>query len=195
MAENKPNFDIDPSLLQDFLIESRESLESISGLFVQLEDNTEDHSLIDQIFRPVHSIKGNSSFFGLMNIKTFSHTFENLLQDLRSDKLKVSKSIIDILLTGVDMLINMVDRLASGDYSTDLLEEEKKVLDKVTSIRESKEDQTATLLKTSFDALDKLREHAPEDLLPEIEKVTEAINSYLSRLSPAASPAAAEGGM
>ena len=72
----------------NFLAESSDSLLSLDELFVQIEKNPDDLGLVDKIFRPVHSIKGNSSFFGLLNVKKFSHSFESLLQEIRSGKKK-----------------------------------------------------------------------------------------------------------
>ena len=43
---------IDPALLQDFISESQEILDGLDPLFVALEANPEDLSIVDGIFRP-----------------------------------------------------------------------------------------------------------------------------------------------
>ena len=127
MADNSaPDMSgIDPSLLQDFISESQELLDGLDPLFVALESAPEDMSILDGIFRPVHSVKGNSGFFGLTNIKNFAHIMENILGEFRSHKRTATPPLIDLLLKGVDFLRGMINRLGQGDYSGQITPEEQ----------------------------------------------------------------------
>ncbi len=127
MADNSaPDMSgIDPSLLQDFISESQEILDGLDPLFVALESNPDDMSIVDGIFRPVHSVKGNSGFFNLTNIKNFAHIMENILGEIRARKRKATPPLIDLLLKGVDFLRGMMNRLAQGDYSGRFTAEEE----------------------------------------------------------------------
>ncbi len=116
---------IDPALLQDFISESQEILDGLDPLFVALESNPDDMSIVDGIFRPVHSVKGNSGFFGLTNIKKFAHIMENILGEIRARKRTATPPLIDLLLKGVDFLRGMMNRLAQGDYSGQFTPEEQ----------------------------------------------------------------------
>ena len=116
---------IDPALLQDFISESQEILDGLEPLFVTLESNPDDMSIVDGIFRPVHSVKGNSGFFGLTNIKNFAHIMENILGEIRARKRTATPPLIDLLLKGVDFLRGMMNRLAQGDYSGRFTPEEE----------------------------------------------------------------------
>ncbi len=120
---------IDPALLQDFISESQEILDGLDPLFVALESNPDDMSIVDGIFRPVHSVKGNSGFFNLTNIKNFAHIMENILGEIRSRKRQATPPLIDLLLKGVDFLRGMMNRLAQGDYSGRFTPEEEAHLD------------------------------------------------------------------
>ncbi len=120
---------IDPALLQDFISESQEILDGLDPLFVALEANPDDMSIVDGIFRPVHSVKGNSGFFGLTNIKNFAHIMENILGEIRSRKRQATPPLVDLLLKGVDFLRGMMNRLAQGDYSGRFTPEEEAHLD------------------------------------------------------------------
>ncbi|MDR1534886.1 MAG: chemotaxis protein CheA [Planctomycetota bacterium] len=127
MADNSASdlSGIDPSLLQDFISESQELLDGLDPLFVALEAAPDDMSILDGIFRPVHSVKGNSGFFGLANIKKFAHIMENILGEFRSRKRVATPHLIDLLLKGVDFLRGMINRLAQGDFSGQFLPEEQ----------------------------------------------------------------------
>ena len=116
---------IDPALLQDFISESQEILDGLDPLFVALEANPDDMSIVDGIFRPVHSVKGNSGFFNLTNIKNFAHIMENILGEIRARKRIATPPLIDLLLKGVDFLRGMMNRLAQGDYSGRFTAEEE----------------------------------------------------------------------
>jgi two-component system chemotaxis sensor kinase CheA len=163
MANEPEQLNIDPQLLQDFLLESREALENTGQLFVELEENPEDNNIINQIFRPVHSVKGNSSFFGLLNIKQFSHALENLLQNIRNNTIPVSGEIIDVLLKGNDTLLNMLERLEQGDYSIELHPEEQSLIDKVNSFQESKGKEHADILNAAINSIVKIKDTLPEE--------------------------------
>ncbi|MCK5322943.1 MAG: Hpt domain-containing protein, partial [Desulfobulbaceae bacterium] len=58
-------YEQDLKALQGFIDETNESLEDIEAAFIQLETDPSDLDIINKIFRPVHSMKGNSGFFGL----------------------------------------------------------------------------------------------------------------------------------
>ena len=104
---------IDEELLGSFIDESTENLSAADEAFVELEQDPENLEIINRIFRPVHSMKGASAFFGLNAIKECSHHLENLLDALRKKELVVNQPIIDVLLKGTEelktMLSNVVD--------------------------------------------------------------------------------------
>ncbi len=123
-------------VLNGFIDESNESLLNIESIFIELEKDPANPEIIDKIFRPVHSLKGNSGFFGLTNINKFSHQMENLLDDIRNGELSITKEITDILLTGIDYLQKMLDRVYDDPEDIALRAEEEAFLtDKVDKCR------------------------------------------------------------
>jgi two-component system chemotaxis sensor kinase CheA len=109
------DYDIDPALVAEFVDESLDFLSEMDGLFVQLEESSGEISIIESIFRPIHSIKGNSSFFGYMQIKNLAHEMETLLDLLRKEQLSISGPLIDILLEGVDNLKSILLRCRASE--------------------------------------------------------------------------------
>ncbi|MHA1717988.1 MAG: chemotaxis protein CheA [Promethearchaeota archaeon] len=107
--ENKIQ-EIDPEVLAEFIDESQDALLQIPSLFVTLEKNPKNKDIINQIFRPVHSLKGNAAFFGFLKMKDLAHKMETLLDKARQGQLTFDKKIIDMLLKGVDFLIEMLGR-------------------------------------------------------------------------------------
>lgn len=105
---------IDLSLRDEFIDESLDGLGAIAGLFIELESSPSDMEIVQKIFRPIHSLKGNSTYFGLMQVKSLAHAMENLLDLIRKGKLSPMRAIVDILLQGTDELIAMLQRVRSG---------------------------------------------------------------------------------
>ncbi len=53
----------DPEIFAEFVVEAREHLDSIEPRLLDLEKDPEDKSLLDEIFRSIHSLKGASGFW------------------------------------------------------------------------------------------------------------------------------------
>lgn len=113
-VETEPLTINDPELARDFIEEAREHLESIELNMIALETNPKDGEAINSVFRPFHSIKGVSGFLNLTLIHQLSHEVENLLDSARSGNLHVDESIIDVVLSAVDVLKMLLDELESA---------------------------------------------------------------------------------
>ena len=94
--------------MSSFIQESHDHLDTIEDRILTLE-NDANLDLIDDIFRSMHTIKGVSSFIGLNNIKSLSHSLESLLDRLRTNDLSINEDLISILLDGTDILVNMIN--------------------------------------------------------------------------------------
>ena len=76
--------DVDISLLPDYLVEAAEHLEEMESLLLKLADEPENVEVLDEIFRPIHSIKGAAQFIGLQSSSHLAHRLEDLLDLLRN---------------------------------------------------------------------------------------------------------------
>ena len=77
-------------ILNSFLVESGEGLAQMEQAILELESHPEDRELIQNIFRVIHTIKGNASILELPNLQSFAHSTESLLDELRSESLDVN---------------------------------------------------------------------------------------------------------
>lgn len=100
----------DGETLNSFVAESTEHLDNVENLIVNLE-TTHDRDTVNAIFRAMHTIKGISGFMGFSQITQLSHRLENLLDALRSNAIDFSSELIDILLSGSDILRSMMNVL------------------------------------------------------------------------------------
>lgn len=113
----------DPELFSDFIAEAKEHLETIEPNLLELEKAPDNLALLNDIFRPMHSLKGASGFLGLNRINHLAHKSENILDELRKGSMVVTSEIMDVILASTDALRQMIDNLetsnAEGDVPTE----------------------------------------------------------------------------
>lgn len=101
-----------------FLEESREHLQTLNSCLLELEHNPEDPSVLNEIFRSAHTIKGMSATMGFTEIAELTHEMENVLDLLRKNQLKANEDIVDTIFKCVDTLEQMVESIASDSGAT-----------------------------------------------------------------------------
>ncbi len=114
----------DPSLIQEFLVESEELLQRMDQDMVTLETSPQDTDLLNRIFRALHTIKGTSGFLGFEPIVRLSHRAEDVLNELRKGELRLNPRMMDALLKSRDQLGQMLADIREGGlkvYAIDAL--------------------------------------------------------------------------
>lgn len=101
----------DPEIFADFVIEAKEHLETVEPKLLELEKEPDNLDLLNDIFRPMHSLKGASGFLGLNTINSLAHKAENILDELRKGNMQITSRIMDIILATTDALRVMIVNL------------------------------------------------------------------------------------
>src|SRR5690606_9104617 len=91
-----------------FFDESYEALDTMEAALLKLDLGAPDPELINTIFRVAHSIKGGSATFGFSEVASFTHTCEAVLDELRGNRMQVTRHITDLLLKSVDVMREML---------------------------------------------------------------------------------------
>ena len=97
-----------------FVSEARAHLASLSELILHLEDAPGDRTIIDEIFRHAHSLKGMAATMGFTTITRLAHSMEDQLGRVRSGEMAISAPLADLLLDCGDTLTRMVSQVESG---------------------------------------------------------------------------------
>lgn len=100
--------------LSMFIDESRDHLQAINEHMLSLENNPEDISIVQNIFRSAHTLKGMSATMGFEDIASLTHEMENVLDLVRNMKLKMDSFIFDCLFKSTDSLETMVEDIIQG---------------------------------------------------------------------------------
>jgi two-component system chemotaxis sensor kinase CheA len=137
------------SIKVTFFQECEDLLSELESGLITLKNREDEPGTIDAIFRAVHSIKGGAGAFDLTELVNFSHTFENVLDDMRSDTLESSENLLNTLLESSDMLHDLVyaardDITWDSQKSADLLIRLKTISSK-DSVSDSDKDDSHDL--------------------------------------------------
>ncbi|MFJ7950546.1 chemotaxis protein CheW [Lysinibacillus sp. NPDC096418] len=100
--------------LEMFIEESKEHLQACSEHLLELEKNPDDLTIVGEIFRSAHTLKGMSATMGFEDTADLTHKMENVLDAIRNEKIHVTPEILDVVFESVDHLEEMVMDIASG---------------------------------------------------------------------------------
>ncbi|MGD9977387.1 MAG: chemotaxis protein CheA [Bacteroidales bacterium] len=96
-----------------FIEEALELIDKLEITLLDLEKNPDDSTLIQQVFRVMHTLKGNSSMFGFELIDKFTHNLETIYDHIRNNQLRLTPQVLNVTLSSVDHLKAMLDE---GNY-------------------------------------------------------------------------------
>ena len=106
---------MDNQYMDMFLDESHEHLQSLNEGLLRLEENMEEISVVNDIFRNAHTLKGMSATMGFAKIAELTHEMEDVLDLVRKEQLKLNEDIMDTLFKCLDSLEQMVDSVGNGE--------------------------------------------------------------------------------
>ncbi|MBW4329496.1 chemotaxis protein CheA [Stakelama sp. CBK3Z-3] len=101
-------------LLQDFIAETRETLETLSGEIVAWEAAPGDRARLDAIFRFVHTVKGSCGFLDLPRLQRLSHAAEDVLAQVRDGHRTPDQQLVNAVLGIVDRIAEIVEAIDAG---------------------------------------------------------------------------------
>lgn len=112
-------------LLQEFIAETRETLEALSGEIVAWEAQPSDRARLDAIFRFVHTVKGSCGFLDLPRLARLSHAAEDVLAAVRDGQRSADRALVNAVLAVVDRIGEIIEAIDAGnpldDTGEDLL--------------------------------------------------------------------------
>lgn len=100
--------------LSMFIEESNDHLQALNENMLKLEQQPEDISIIQVIFRSAHTLKGMSATMGFEDLAALTHEMENVLDLVRNNKLTMNGHIFDTLFKCLDSLEEMVQDVING---------------------------------------------------------------------------------
>ena len=108
---------LDPNneeLLKDFFAEAQMQVDTLEQNILVLESSGANKDAVDEIFRAAHTLKGGSATVEMMELSHFTHIVEDVLDAIRSDKVGIDESVVDILLSAIDVIKAMIGKRMEG---------------------------------------------------------------------------------
>src|SRR5262245_16597599 len=103
----------DPELSGMFVTDAVDHLGTIEAVLLKLDAAPGDNKLLNDLFRPFHTVKGNAGVLGFASIQDLAHKVETLLDLARSGQHVLGAAEIDVVLRAVDLLLLMTQDLAA----------------------------------------------------------------------------------
>ena len=97
--------------VEEFLVESGECLDQLDRDLIALEEHPDDPQRLASIFRTVHTIKGNSGFFGFSKLGALTHSGEHLLGKLRDGKIRLDDRVSGSLYSMIDAVRSILQAI------------------------------------------------------------------------------------
>ena len=99
--------------LDIFVEESKEHLQNLNTSLLELEKDPNNASVIHEIFRVAHTLKGMAGTMGFTHMATLTHDMEDVLDGLRNNRVQVSPEVVDVLFQCLDALEGYVTEIVS----------------------------------------------------------------------------------
>lgn len=103
-------------LLSQFLSEARDVLEQVGERLLALEQTPDDAEVIGELFRLVHTLKGNSGLFEFPLLTRVVHVAEDVLDHVRDGELAIDVDVIDELLSSMDFVQRLLGEIEDNEH-------------------------------------------------------------------------------
>lgn len=102
MADKQEKYDMD--IVRCFLSEGKELIDEFEHVLLDFDKGQKTPEMTGKLFRMMHNLKGASKTAGFSRLTDFCHSIENVLQNIRNNKLYPSKEVCSVLFKALDLL-------------------------------------------------------------------------------------------
>jgi chemosensory pili system protein ChpA (sensor histidine kinase/response regulator) len=142
--------DFSAELLEGFLNEAEDYLDTIGLLLPEINENTQQNDQLQQIRRSVHTLKGAAGVVGLQTVSQLAHRLEDVLDDLYDGRLTLSPQIKEAMLSTFDILEDFIrDKKAQGEIDS-AAQDLYIIYDKIIGTTPASSDQTADIVSPNI---------------------------------------------
>ena len=118
---------------QKFIEEANDHIADLEKALLELDKDYSNLSLIEQIFRAMHSLKGGGAMFGYERISEFTHNLETIYDYVRNGKLDVSRELLNTTLTSIDHIKLLLEN-DGEELSEDMFESHNAMMNEVSNL-------------------------------------------------------------
>lgn len=164
-------------LLKDFFSEAEQQVETLESNILVIENDPANTEAIDEIFRAAHTLKGGSATVEMHELSGFTHILEDLLDELRSGAIAVTEDVVDVLLTSIDTIKEMLVCRSNGSVYSDDVESLKNSLKSFLPSKEAKK-AAKKASQTAKKEPPVMKVEVKNTSVPNIEDPSDALSEY-----------------
>lgn len=120
IANPLPKIDLKSEVLEKFCKECLDLIEQAEYSLLLYDRNPENLVLIEDIFRSLHSFKGNCGFIGLEKFEAFSHKFESTIEHHQLEKKAFASDLIKLMMECLDLMREGIKYLFANQMEIDI---------------------------------------------------------------------------
>lgn len=98
-----------------FRTEARELLERVEQALLDLSNRPDDRTLVDEVFRGFHTLKGSGAMFGFDALASFTHHCETAFDKVRKGEVAATKELVSTVLAAQDHMRFLIEGGGSSD--------------------------------------------------------------------------------
>ena len=182
MSNSEFELDEMQSIIDEFMIETNEIIESLDSNLVKLEKDPANLDLLNEIFRGAHTMKGASGFLGFDELMRLTHNMEDVLNKLRKNELQVAEETMDVLLEAVDfvklVLQDIIDNKQGNTDINGIIEKLKRIYEGQTARPSESTEETEEKEPSQSEDQETLEIREDE---PEVEASAKSVESQPSQ--------------
>ncbi len=99
--------------LREFLVECYDNLEQIERDLLTLERDPKSESILNSVFRNIHTIKGSAGFLAYATLERVAHTTENVLGSVRSGAIPMDSEVSECMFKSIDAIRKILKSIES----------------------------------------------------------------------------------
>jgi chemotaxis protein histidine kinase CheA len=159
-----PEFtNLDLEIIGDFKSCLVENIEEIEFCLYKL-DRSEDPDLVDELFRAMHSLKGNCRMVLLLPFVYMTHELEEVVSEMRDDIRHYHQFYGSVFITVVSIIDQLIQTLiATGECSKDTIDLVDKQIKRLRDAKPTASGDDIEVAESVFNQLLKIQE-SPEDV-------------------------------
>ena len=155
---------MEDTVLEEFIEEVEEILQELEEGVLLLEDQPKKRSLIDQLFRNMHTIKGGAGMVMQKEMADYAHHFENLLDKARAGEIVCTPEMATLLLDSLDGYKSFLDNIrGGGELNQQLIDETLSRINQFLPGSDSTANTEDSSLQEKTKSVDKKEEILPQE--------------------------------
>ncbi|ODB90787.1 hypothetical protein A3195_04890 [Candidatus Thiodiazotropha endoloripes] len=156
----------DRELVDIFVEESKELLETLEDQFRKWQDEPSDHQYLDAILRALHTVKGSSRLAGIEPVGDLSHAMESLLNGVIRGHIPADEEVMGLSRSALDLLATQTDDAETSNQihrADSLIADIQTLIDKGIEEEDEVEDLIDPDLKEELEELEELKQQQAEE--------------------------------